>query len=151
MVRPAHRVASEPRNNSRPLLPFGAAAGRSTLWQKVLVAKVIEVEGFFVEVDDGGLERPAAPPPPDRTRLESTRTTKTGAPAEDVLSEAKALKETIAAVCVYVRDAFDKANKPHELQVKFGVKLSGEAGIPYLTKASGEAVLEVRATWKNHE
>lgn len=36
---------------------------------------------------------------------------------------------------------------PDDLELAFGVKIAGEAGIPLITKASGEATIEVRATW----
>ena len=36
---------------------------------------------------------------------------------------------------------------PDDFELAFGVKIAGEAGIPLITKASGEATIEVRATW----
>lgn len=37
---------------------------------------------------------------------------------------------------------------PDDLELTFGVKIAGEAGIPLITKASGEATIEVKATWR---
>jgi hypothetical protein len=59
------------------------------------------------------------------------------------------IRSTIAAVADAVHGAFTAANRPAELCVKFGIKVGGEAGIPYVTSTSGEATLEVSLTWRN--
>jgi hypothetical protein len=37
---------------------------------------------------------------------------------------------------------------PQEMEISFGVTIGAEAGLPALTKASGEATFAVRALWK---
>lgn len=37
---------------------------------------------------------------------------------------------------------------PDEVELEFGVSLSGEVGIPMVTKASGQATFTVRVCWK---
>jgi hypothetical protein len=37
---------------------------------------------------------------------------------------------------------------PEKVTVEFGIKLAGEAGVPMLTKASGEANFKVSIEWK---
>lgn len=39
------------------------------------------------------------------------------------------------------------ARKPNEVTVEFGLKFSGEAKIPVLTKVGGEAALKVTMKW----
>lgn len=41
--------------------------------------------------------------------------------------------------------------KPNEFEIKFGVKLSTEGGLPLIAKAKGEATIEVRAVWCEKE
>jgi|SRR5882724_833064 len=38
--------------------------------------------------------------------------------------------------------------RPDEMTVEFGIKFSGEAGVPYLTKVALEAAIKVTAKWE---
>lgn len=71
-----------------------------------------------------------------------------GVPATfDGLEEAGvAIAEACKRVLGKVRDNL-KGNPPDELELKFGVKVAAEGGLPFVTKASGEATFEVRAVW----
>ena len=107
---------------------------------------LVEIEETEVAVEDL-LEDDALIVPKGKT------TPMGGEIAEKVTSRlanaTEGVSSTIASVCRYVQGAFEAANRPDEVKVKFGLKIAGEAGIPYLTKGSGQAVLEIEATWRN--
>lgn len=46
-------------------------------------------------------------------------------------------------------DCFASIPKPKKVTAEFGVKLVGEAGVPALAKASGEANVKVSIEWDN--
>ena len=98
------------------------------------------------ELDDGQLTELAALPSSHSKMGGSSIADKAIAGVNQVTER---VSGTIASVCRYVHGAMESANRPDELEIKFALKLAGEAGIPYLTKGSGEAVLEIKATWKN--
>lgn len=108
------------------------------------MSRVIKVDKFFVEADEGSFvvgKSGAA----GGLVLEPVG----GVGLSDVAEKVTSAGDTIAAVCEYVRGAFDKANHPDDLKLKFGIKLGGSVGIPYVAKAAGEATIEIEATWKN--
>jgi hypothetical protein len=58
------------------------------------------------------------------------------------------LKSTLTHYTLSTIDAFKKANNTDianidKVTLKFGVKIAGEAGIPYITKGTAEANLEI--------
>lgn len=122
--------------------------------------RVVQVAGFLVEVTDESVHQVGAPPlsqttgsgiqpsTSGSTKMGGARETAANA-ADTVANVGVAVSNTIASVCNYVQEAMSKFNRPAEMKLKFGLKIAGEAGIPYLTKGSGEAVLEIEATWKN--
>jgi hypothetical protein len=60
--------------------------------------------------------------------------------------------DKVGEVCATLQSkalAAIKGVKPDEFEIEFGVKLAGEAGIPLVSKGSGECNFVVRATWKN--
>jgi hypothetical protein len=68
----------------------------------------------------------------------------------DALGNMEKVGEGIAETCRQVMQsvrANTDALAPDEFELTFGVKISGEGGIPLVTKASGEATLEVKARW----
>ncbi|WP_428266420.1 CU044_2847 family protein [Haliangium sp.] len=117
--------------------------------------RIIQIEDFYIEVadepavvlatDEAGAQAPIAR---GRTKMGGVADTAQSA-AEGVAATGERVRGTIVSVCRYVRNAMAAANRPDELKVKFGLEIAGEAGIPYLTKGSGKAVLEIEATWKN--
>jgi hypothetical protein len=57
--------------------------------------------------------------------------------------------ERIATVCSEVRREIDKKGElsPNKLTLAFGIKVSGEAGIPLISNAKAEATFTVTAEW----
>jgi hypothetical protein len=59
------------------------------------------------------------------------------------------IKDLITACCNSVFDAMDSiVDRPDKFAVEFGIKLAGAAGVPMLTKDSGEASFKVSIEWK---
>jgi len=58
------------------------------------------------------------------------------------------VKETIAGMCSYVQGAFEGGNAPDELKARFGIRLAGDTGVPFITKGGNEGTIQVEATWK---
>jgi hypothetical protein len=58
------------------------------------------------------------------------------------------VKDVIAACCNNLYSAMENIPTPEKFAVEFGVKLGGETGVPFLTKASGEANFKVTVEWK---
>lgn len=110
--------------------------------------KVIEVDGFYVEIAEEDAPKVPASKTPASGELVLERTG-TGAGGEAVAAKIKDLRGTIAEVCNTVRNAFAEAVAPDELTVKFGIKLGGELGVPFVSRGTGEASIVVEATWKN--
>jgi hypothetical protein len=66
----------------------------------------------------------------------------------------EALRGALKDVCQVALGAFEAANRPDEISVKFGVKVGGKAGggwVVLVTEAKGEATIEIEAKWKNHK
>ena len=61
------------------------------------------------------------------------------------------VKDAVADVCRVAVGAFQEANRPDEIVVKFGVKLGARAGaaVVFVTEATGEATLSFEAKWTN--
>ncbi len=58
------------------------------------------------------------------------------------------VKDLIVASCNGLFQALESLPSPDKFAIEFGVKLAGEAGVPMLTKASGEANFKVSIEWK---
>lgn len=43
------------------------------------------------------------------------------------------------------------AARPNDLEIKFGIKIGGETGIPFVSKGVAEASIEVTARWKQKD
>ena len=114
------------------------------------MTKLIQLDGFLVEVRETAEPQliDASPDITDTAPLITRSGDSAEATAKRMEDLAGATKDTVASVCGYVLGAFEKANRPDELKVKFGLKLAGKAGIPFVTEGSGEAALEIEATWK---
>ena len=48
-------------------------------------------------------------------------------------------------------DAIRKLPSPDRVCIEFGIKFGGEAGVPMLTKASGEANFKISLEWKGNQ
>ncbi|MEU8964849.1 CU044_2847 family protein [Streptomyces sp. NPDC048491] len=57
-----------------------------------------------------------------------------------------AIVQTCEDVSAAIRDRFEDS-APNELEVKFGVSLSGEGGVPLVGKVKADSTFEVRARW----
>ena len=57
------------------------------------------------------------------------------------------IKNLIVACSQSLFDAISEIPKPEKFTVGFGIKLAGEAGVPMLSKASGEASFQVSIEW----
>lgn len=72
----------------------------------------------------------------------------TSAHAEKIKENFDRLKSTLTHYTLSTIDAFKKANNTDianidKVTLKFGIKLAGEAGIPYITKGTAESNLEI--------
>ena len=84
-----------------------------------------------------------------RFELNSAATKKIVGATDDMMV---AVRRAVGDVCHMAHDAFQEANRPDEVTVRFGVKLGGTAGgnwVVFLTEATGEATLEFEAKWTN--
>lgn len=76
-----------------------------------------------------------------------------GGGAEGALERLTEVGDRIGQVCNEVYEHTTAAlnvARPTELSLEFGLKLGGEAGIPFVTKGTAEATFTVKATW-THE
>jgi hypothetical protein len=112
---------------------------------RVTAARAIEVATakgtFLIEVDDQPEVTGAA--------FEGG-TTVGGTAAEKAIENLKDVGAAIANVCQSIQEEVEEAMKeavPNELTLEFGVKLTGETGVPMLTKVSAEGTLKVTAKW----
>ncbi len=58
------------------------------------------------------------------------------------------VQNLIVTCCNSLYESLARLPHPERVAVEFGVKLGGEAGVPMLTKASGEANFKVSIEWK---
>jgi hypothetical protein len=58
------------------------------------------------------------------------------------------VNDVIVAWCNNLYSAAERIQTPERFAIEFGVKLVGEAGVPMLTKVSGEASFKVTVEWK---
>ena len=79
------------------------------------------------------------PTPPEET----TRTSK-GA-SEQVIRHFQAMQGTIRAYTHYTLNAFKQVGAANvdKVTLEFGVKVAGEAGVPYVTKGTADANLKI--------
>lgn len=73
-----------------------------------------------------------------------------GAGVDAALNKLKEIGSSIALVCDSIQSELNarlERARPDEMSLEFGIKLTGEAGVPMLTKASGEAGFKVTAKW----
>jgi hypothetical protein len=66
----------------------------------------------------------------------------------EVVRDFSEVSNLIVTCCTGLFDAINKIPKPEKVAVEFGIKLGGEAGVPLLTKASGEANFKITVEWR---
>jgi hypothetical protein len=104
-----------------------------------LVHKAVKVDSgdsfFLVEVT----------PPVEQTKILRGRGT-----AEQALTNLRQVGDAIVQTCEDVSAAIRERfadSAPNELEVKFGVSLSGEGGVPLVGKVKADSTFEVTARW----
>jgi len=77
-----------------------------------------------------------------------------GERAARMINNLQEVGDAIAGVCRMLHGRINSAlntSRPRELTLEFGIKLTGEAGIPLVTKGSAEGTFNVTATWSFSE
>jgi hypothetical protein len=100
---------------------------------------IVDGQTILVEVEDIDLQLPA---PAEGETL---------ALGDGVVEKVADLRDQITSTCVAVYQSMRSASaavKPDEVSVEFGVKLGGEAGVPFVAKGTAEASLSITLTWK---
>lgn len=110
--------------------------------QRLLIQEGNQTYEIYVETKE-------SPPPP------SPPATTTGKPGEKGAGDAALLKmqqarQMIRGYATYALGAFKDfgAAEIEEVKLKFGLKLGGKAGIPYITEGSTESNLEIEVRCK---
>lgn len=70
--------------------------------------------------------------------------------AEDYINRFEHVGQHIMSVCAEIYKKYAAASsalRPDEIELKFGVKLGGKAGIPFVSEGSAEGTFEVTAKW----
>ena len=70
--------------------------------------------------------------------------------AQEYAKEFDRVGDYIMLVCDEIYSRYQKAAvsiRPTELEIEFGIKISGEGGIPFISKGSAEATIRVTANW----
>ncbi|HLC16923.1 MAG TPA: CU044_2847 family protein [Thermodesulfovibrionia bacterium] len=64
---------------------------------------------------------------------------------DDAITQFKNIRETIRDYTTYTLQAFEQvaAANINKVTLEFGVKIGGEAGIPYITKGTAESNLKI--------
>jgi len=98
---------------------------------------LVDNQPLLIEVEDRQVPVPAVP----EGEFED---------AEGVVRRATDLGTFIQQACVQIYDSVKKgteAIKPNKVEVTFGVKLGGEAGVPFVAKGTAEANVAITLTW----
>jgi len=109
-----------------------------------LIIMKSESGDMLVEVDDeafavprrGGVPKRGGDPMADKARAYT--------------SSFGSIGQYIMTVCDEIYDKYSAAAekvRPDQMEIQFGIKLSGEGGVPFLTKGAAEATIQVTAKW----
>jgi hypothetical protein len=107
---------------------------------KKAIAVMVDKHVIYFEIDETKVEMLAP----------SASTEGLSDAAGDLAERLERINATILGVCRSVHEqAYNALNaaKPKEFEVEFGITLSGEAGIPMVTKGGAEAALKIVARW----
>lgn len=75
---------------------------------------------------------------------------RTAGAADRAVAKMQEIGAAVAEVCKSIQEEVHTALEgaaPNELTLEFGIKLTGESGVPMLTKVSAEGTLKVTAKW----
>jgi len=70
---------------------------------------------------------------------------------ESLEREFDEVKSLITTVCNGLFEAVSNIPKPKEVVAEFGIKLGGEAAVPFITKVSAEGNFKVSIKWSSEE
>ena len=104
---------------------------------------------ILVETDDDVdiLGHPIPPPQSGDSDIFIPKGAQEVVSVKDIKRELGDVKDVIVACCNDLYKAVASIPAPQKFAIEFGVKLAGEAGVPMLTKASGEANFKVTVEW----
>lgn len=110
----------------------------------LIVLKATNGKDILVEVDDEAFAVPRRGGVPKRG-------------GETIADKARAYTSSFASIGQYIMtvcdEIYDKYNaaaekvRPDQMEIQFGIKLSGEGGVPFLSKGAAEATIQVTAKW----
>jgi Trypsin-co-occurring domain 1 len=111
------------------------------------IAVQIEGQTFLVETDES-VDIPVVHVPEVVSERRLPEDVQEVVSIDDVKRNLAEVKDVIIACCNNLHSAVANIPAPQRFAIEFGVKLAGEKGIPFLTKASGEATFKVTVEWK---
>jgi hypothetical protein len=105
---------------------------------------------IYIEQEDGEIKEITISESEDEQPLESDNERESYGLKEDAIKNLQEIHETIRFYTKYAIGAFKNLGdaQVEEVNLKFGLKISGEAGIPILTKASAESNFEISVKCK---
>ncbi|MEE3715904.1 CU044_2847 family protein [Tumidithrix elongata RA019] len=105
---------------------------------------------IYIEQEDGEIRTIEIAESDDDLPTESSNDRESYGVKEDAIARLQEVHETIRLYTRYAIGAFKNLGdaQVEEVTLKFGLKISGEAGIPVLTKASAESNFEIQVKCK---
>ena len=105
---------------------------------------------IFIEQEDGEILAIEISESEDDQPVETDSDRESYGIKEDAIKNLQEIHETIRFYTKYAIGAFKNLGdaQVEEVNLKFGLKISGEAGIPILTKASAESNFEIEVKCK---
>jgi len=105
---------------------------------------------IYIEQEDGEIVSLEISESDDDRQVESDSDRESYGAKEDAIAKLQDIHETIRFYTQYAIGAFKNLGdaQVEEVNLKFGLKISGEAGIPILTKASAESNFEIEVKCK---
>jgi hypothetical protein len=101
-----------------------------------------------IELDDGRIiyiEATEGTEPPEVTRGTGQQPITKGGTRTTLVQQFEVIRDTISAYTTYTLDAFKEVASANvnKVTLEFGIKVAGEAGIPYVTKGTAESNLKI--------
>lgn len=114
-------------------------------------AIVMKADGLSILVEtDEAVELPAGSAKPQRRSLPGVPGgLEPVANVGDLGRQFVEVQDLIVTCCASLYEGLRRLPQAEKVAIEFGVKLGGEAGLPMLTKASGEANFKVSVEWKS--
>jgi hypothetical protein len=112
--------------------------------QRLLIQEGNETYEIYVEAKDS-----PPPPPPQSAPPTSGKPGEKGA-ADAAIVKMQQARQMIRGYAMYALSAFKDfgAAEVEEVTLKFGLKIGGKAGIPYITEGKAESNLEIEVKCK---